>query len=142
MTKTIDVVFDGEVLRPEGPVDLKPHARYRVTVEEAVSERSGGESAWDVLERLAGTLDSPPGWAQEPFEADRRAFHRHRARLLRRYEGQFVAFCRGRMVAHGPDDEELARQMFERYGEVPFYIARVERTPTVYELPSPEVVRR
>ena len=43
------------------------------------------------------------------------------------------------MVGHGPDDEELARQMYERLGDVPFYIARVEREPTVYELPSPEV---
>jgi predicted DNA-binding antitoxin AbrB/MazE fold protein len=45
MTKTIDVVFDGEVLRPEGPVDLKPHARYRITLEEAPPRAAGETSA-------------------------------------------------------------------------------------------------
>jgi len=39
------------------------------------------------------------------------------------------------------DDEELARRMFEKWGDVPFYIAKVEREPTVYELPSPEAWR-
>jgi hypothetical protein len=30
--------------------------------------------------------------------------------------------------------------MFEKLGDAPFYIARVEREPTVSDLPSPEVV--
>ena len=76
---------------------------------------------------------------EEGFAEEQRAFLRQRARLLRRYAGQFVALHRGRVVGHGPDDEELARQMFERFGDAPFFIARVEATPSVYELPSPEV---
>ena len=66
---------------------------------------------------------------------------RQRAQLLRRYEGQYVAIRQGRVVAHGPDDEELARRMFADWGDQPFYIARVEREPTVHELPSPELER-
>jgi len=31
--------------------------------------------------------------------------------------------------------------MFEKLGDVSFYITKVEREPTVYELPSPEIVR-
>jgi hypothetical protein len=61
--------------------------------------------------------------------------------LLRRYQGQFVALYRGRVVGHGPSDEDLARQMFEKFGDAPFFIQRVEKEPTVYEVPSPEVVR-
>jgi hypothetical protein len=34
MSKTLEAVFDGEVLRPEDKTGLQPHARYRVTVEE------------------------------------------------------------------------------------------------------------
>jgi hypothetical protein len=45
------------------------------------------------------------------------------------------------VVGHGPSDEELARQMFEKFGDAPFLIQRVEKEPTVYEVPSPEVVR-
>jgi hypothetical protein len=78
---------------------------------------------------------------QETLATEEQAFRRKRAQLLHRYEGQFVALYRGRVVGHGADDEELARRMFEKLGNVPFYIARVEKEPTVYDLPSPEGVR-
>ena len=64
MTRTLTAVFDGEVLRPEGILDLKPNARYRVTVEDEV-EMTEEQSAWDVLEQLAGTVDAPADWAAE-----------------------------------------------------------------------------
>ena len=75
-----------------------------------------------------------------PFEAEAQAFRRKLPQLLGRYEGEFVALYRGRIVGHGVSDEDLAERMYERLGDVPFYIARVERQPTVYELPSPELV--
>jgi len=78
--------------------------------------------------------------SEDALAAEERAFRQKRAQLLRHYGGQFVVFYQGRVVGHGTDDEELARQMFEKLGDVPFYIARVEKAPTVYELPSPEVV--
>lgn len=76
----------------------------------------------------------------EPFGAEAQAFRRKLPQLLGRYEGQFVALYRGRVVGHGANDEELAERMYQRLGDVPFYIARVERQPTIYDLPSPEVV--
>jgi hypothetical protein len=33
MTRTFRVIFDGEALRPEQPVDLKPNTTYLVTIE-------------------------------------------------------------------------------------------------------------
>jgi hypothetical protein len=77
----------------------------------------------------------------DPFEEEERAFRQQRRQLLHRYKGQFVALYQGRVVAHGPDDEELAREVFERFGDVAFYVAKVEKEPTVYELPSPEMTR-
>jgi hypothetical protein len=76
----------------------------------------------------------------EPLANEAQALRRKLPRPLKNYEGQFVALYRGRVVGHGEDDEELAQRMYERLGDVPFYIARVERQPTVYDLPSPEVV--
>ncbi len=76
----------------------------------------------------------------EPFAAEAQAFRRKLPQLLGRYEGEFVALYRGRVVGHGANDEELALRMYERLGDAAFYIARVERQPTVYDLPSPEVV--
>ncbi len=81
-----------------------------------------------------------PERSSEPWAVEARTFQRKLTPLLKRYEGQFVALYRGRVIGHGPDDEELAKRMYERLGDAPFYIARVERQPTVYDLPSPEVV--
>ncbi len=67
-------------------------------------------------------------------------FRRKRKQLLQRYEGQFVALYQGRVAGYGTDDEELALRMFKKFGDAPFYIAKVEKEPTVYELPSPEAV--
>ncbi len=77
---------------------------------------------------------------EDTLAAEEQAFRKKRGQLLRRYEGQFVAFYHGRVVGHGTDDEELALRMFEKFGDAPFYIAKVSKEPTVYELPSPEVV--
>jgi hypothetical protein len=77
--------------------------------------------------------------SNEPLAVEEEAFRRKCAQLLQRYEGQFVALYRGRVVGHDEDDEELARRMFEKLGDAPFYIARVEKEPTIYDLPSPEV---
>ena len=82
-----------------------------------------------------------PEPGEELFAAEERAYSKMRAGLLRRYQGQFVALYRGRVVGHGRSDEELARRMFEKFGDAPFLIQRVEKEPTVYEVPSPEVVR-
>ncbi|MDT5123655.1 MAG: hypothetical protein QOC96_3137 [Acidobacteriota bacterium] len=42
MSKTLHVLYDGEVLRPEEKSDLQPNTRYRVTIEE---EENNGETA-------------------------------------------------------------------------------------------------
>ncbi|MCX6927455.1 MAG: hypothetical protein NT154_30255 [Verrucomicrobia bacterium] len=43
---------------------------------------------------------------------------------------------------HDKQDEALAARMFTRFGDAAFYIARLEKSPTVYEVPSPELIRR
>ena len=77
---------------------------------------------------------------QDPLAAEERAFLLQRARLKRRYPGQFVALRRGRVVGHDKDDEALAARMFEQLGDAPFLIAHVEHHPVTYDVPSPELV--
>jgi hypothetical protein len=43
-------------------------------------------------------------------------------------------------VDHDKQDEVLAVRMFRKFGDATFYIARLEQSPTVYEVPSPELV--
>ena len=73
------------------------------------------------------------------WRAEEVAFRRKRAQLLRRFAGEFVALYGGKVVGHGTDDEELAGKMFAKFGDAPFYIAKVEEEPTVADLPSPEL---
>ncbi len=87
---------------------------------------------------VAETAHAARDWLTELREEEA-VFQRKLPQLLRSHRGEYVAVYHGRVVAHGPDDEELARRMFTRLGYVPFLIARVEEEPTVYEIPSPEV---
>ncbi len=64
MEKTITVLFDGRVLDPEVPLDLKPHTRYRVTISES-PQPSGNGDVWALLEQMAGSIEAPPDWARE-----------------------------------------------------------------------------
>jgi len=72
--------------------------------------------------------------------AEEAAFRRKLPQLLKRYRGQYVALRHGRVIGHGPDDGALAGQMYRKLGKVPFFIAKVQREPIVYEFPSPEIV--
>jgi len=64
MTKTLTVIFDGHVLRPDSFVDLEPNRRYLITIQ-AVAPAGEAEDAWQLLENLVGTLSAPPDWSVE-----------------------------------------------------------------------------
>ena len=69
MATTFHATYDGEVLRPEGPVSLPTDTRVRVTVEEERVE-SGAPAPGDadpygwlhILE--SANLDGPPDWSE------------------------------------------------------------------------------
>jgi hypothetical protein len=77
MAQTIRAVFDGQVLRPEQPVDLKPNTTYLVTIESqapAETDAAGEVYPLTAIARLAvdmGVADL----------AERHAWYAHRARL-------------------------------------------------------------
>lgn len=61
MTKTLEAVFDGEVLRPDEPIDLEPNTRVRVTIESAAPPRDKSNSFLRTARSL--NLQGPPDWA-------------------------------------------------------------------------------
>jgi hypothetical protein len=71
MEKIATVYYDGEVFRPEGPVDLEPNTRYVISIESVPTPLAtptsfeGCKTAWDVLDRLAGSIEGPGDWAAE-----------------------------------------------------------------------------
>lgn len=63
MVQTVIVTFDGQVLRPETPLDLDQSTSYIVTITPVDDNLQG--DAWDVLDALQGTVDAPSDWARE-----------------------------------------------------------------------------
>ena len=46
MSKTLEAMFDGEVLRPDDKTGLQPNTRYRITVEQAEDANPPDASAY------------------------------------------------------------------------------------------------
>ena len=62
-TRTLHARFDGKVLKPEEPVNLKQDVRYLITVES--EEATGKQSLWDVLDEFTGKVEGPKDWSEE-----------------------------------------------------------------------------
>lgn len=65
MTRTVQAVFDGEVLRPQEPLDLEPQTRVQITIETILEPKENSQSFLDVAASL--NLDGPSDWS-ENFE--------------------------------------------------------------------------
>ncbi len=61
MNRTIEAVFDGQVLHPSVPIPLEPNTRVRITVEPISAEGSRTASFLDTACSLS--LQGPPDWA-------------------------------------------------------------------------------
>lgn len=66
MTRTVEAIFDGEVLRLEEPLDLEPNTRVRVTVEEKGATETKCKSFLRTARSL--NLDGPPDWSERIAE--------------------------------------------------------------------------
>jgi predicted DNA-binding antitoxin AbrB/MazE fold protein len=62
MSKTLDAIFDGEVLRPVGPVGLEPNTRVRITIEAEDEARPERESFLRTARSLH--LEGPLDWSE------------------------------------------------------------------------------
>ncbi|MBC7931452.1 MAG: antitoxin family protein [Rubrivivax sp.] len=61
MSKTLEAVFDGEVLRPDEPIELEPNTRVRITIEAAGQPRAKSKSFLQTARSL--NLQGPPDWS-------------------------------------------------------------------------------
>lgn len=61
MVRTIEAVFDGEVLRPETALALEPNTRVRITIETVEPSPPKAKSFLDTARSL--NVDGPPDWA-------------------------------------------------------------------------------
>jgi len=61
MTKTLHALYDGKVLRPEEPLNLRPNIRVRITVEMEVVEKPKRPSFLQTARSLQ--LEGPSDWS-------------------------------------------------------------------------------
>ncbi|WP_124975401.1 hypothetical protein [Aphanothece sacrum] len=64
MNQTITAIFDGQVLKPETPLNLEPNQRYTITITSETTTTTNN-NGWDVIESLIGTVDAPDDWSLE-----------------------------------------------------------------------------
>ncbi|HYH46852.1 MAG TPA: hypothetical protein VEG34_14300 [Thermoanaerobaculia bacterium] len=60
--KTLYATFDGQVLRPEDPLQLPANTRVRLTIESAGEEAASAPASFLQTAR-AQKLDGPPDWS-------------------------------------------------------------------------------
>jgi len=63
MMHRLDVMYDGEVFRPDEPIDLAPNKRYVITVHDRLDDAAG--DVWEVLDALTGSVSAPVDWSAE-----------------------------------------------------------------------------
>ena len=61
MTKTLHAIYDGKVLRPEEPLDLRPNIRVRITIEAADVKTAKKRSFLQTARSLK--LKGPSDWS-------------------------------------------------------------------------------
>ncbi|MCK4798743.1 MAG: antitoxin family protein [Spirochaetes bacterium] len=62
MVQTLEVIYDGKVLKPCNPVYLKKNEHYKVQIE---VEEDNQKNAWDILKKMDGTIEGPEDWSEE-----------------------------------------------------------------------------
>ena len=61
MSQTLDATFDGNVFRPDQPIELEPNTRVRITIEPNTTAEKNRESFLRVARSLK--LDGPRDWS-------------------------------------------------------------------------------
>jgi plasmid stability protein len=69
-------------------------------------------------------------------------YGKHRAKLLRRYRGEYVAIVDAAVVDHGRDFGALATRVFTRFGNRNIYMPRVQAGEATARVRSPRRSKR
>ena len=62
MSKTVEAIYDGEVLRPDKPLELQPNTRVRITIEPSTLQAVPPRSFLRTAQSLH--LDGPSDWSE------------------------------------------------------------------------------
>ncbi|MBI4557791.1 MAG: antitoxin family protein [Candidatus Hydrogenedentes bacterium] len=66
MTKTLTATYDGEVLRPDEPLELPPNTRVQISIDIGERQRNESVSFLEVARNLR--LEGPADWSTRIHE--------------------------------------------------------------------------
>jgi hypothetical protein len=111
----------------------------------ARAARRGATLAAIVTDALARSFDKGTRSREasdREFESSMAWYEANRARLVRRYENEFIAIAGRKVVDHDRDFERLAARVFRRHGVRPIFMPRVRRIDQPARLRSPRITRQ
>ncbi len=87
--------------------------------------------------------DTPEVQADDlsPIAKDMAWYEANKPKLLRRYEGEYVAIIDGKVVDHNKEFGPLAGRVFKKYGVRAIFMPQVVRGERVVNIPSPWIAR-
>ena len=92
----------------------------------------------EAMQRSLGSKAAPDSAElADPLAGDFAWLEAHRDRLVRKYEGLYVAIVNGEVIDHDSDFSALAQRVFRRGGVRPVLMPRVTRAAPVVHLRSP-----
>jgi hypothetical protein len=105
----------------------------------AAAARRGETLTTIVTEALARSLSVAGETQDRPDDLHRDIvwYQKNRAKLLRRYRGEFVAIVDAAVVDHGHDFSALATRVFSRFGSRNIYMPRVQLDEPEARIRSP-----
>jgi hypothetical protein len=118
------------------PIELVREAK-------AAAARRGATLTTIVAEALARSLgvDRDPQDRADDLGRDLAWYREHRATLLRRYRGEYVAIVDATVVDHDREFSALAARVFARFGNRSIYMPRVEAAEPTARIRSPRRLR-
>lgn len=105
----------------------------------AVAARRGQTLAkvvTEALERSLGASAAVHG-SEAELQADMDWYRKHQPKLVERYAGQYVAIIDGAVVDHAAEFHEVARRVFDRYGNRSIFMPRVQAGERELRVRSP-----
>ncbi len=126
-------------------VYLRGVPRQLVREAKAVAARRGITLTALVSEALAEVVKARvPEDERNPndsLQADMAWYQLHKPKLLRRYNGEYVAIVGQKVIDHSNKFAPLARRLFTRFGSGHIFMPKVVSGERIANIPSPRVVR-
>jgi|SRR5262249_54649270 len=66
---------------------------------------------------------------------EERGFRRRKKSLLKKFDGEFIAFYKGEVVDHDADYSMLVQRVRQKFGRVPILFTPVRRKPILFQTP-------